>query len=325
MSLILESNRYGKVDFGPIFCAPFIRGFFGHMHWPLYFLYLLGLTWRKTGFAAKTVTLYSHQGNVDLDDNGWTWSLWVKAIYYNFQKNCFVNAFGLSNPGLLHCLRLNIWQKMDTPLIISLTSLKDTQQERFGEVERIKELLLQFLPGFKSPIAIVWNCGCPNEGVYRNMDSFELIQEIKKIFSQLKQIDVPIIFGCNALMPSNVIHAIQNDVDAFWIGNTIPVGNICLDWKKIFKDGVSPLIQRGMKLSGGYSGPEIFDFTREKVVEIRQQEGVETPIIAGGGIRSWRQVKHLSSAEADAVFIGSIVLRPWRMRSIIRAAHRYFS
>lgn len=319
MSLVLNSHRYGTVDFGPIFCAPFIRGFFGSMHWPMYILYLLGLTWKDTGFAAKTVTLTPHHGNVDLDKNGNCWWLWVKAVYFNFLKGCFVNAFGLSNPGLIKCLELGHWQKMKEPIIISLTSIAKNQEDRLNEAHGIAEILGGTLDSFQAPVALQWNTGCPNESVYKDMTEAELAREIIQIFDIFRPLGIPLILSCNALMPISVIKAVEPYVNAFWIGNTVPVGHPAIDWKKIFKNGISPLIRRGMKLAGGYSGPEALELTRTKVIEIHSKSW--KPIIAGGGIRRNRDVEDLRDAGADAVFIGSIVLRPWRMRSVIDEAH----
>lgn len=312
------------IDFGPIFCAPWVRGFFGRMHWPLYFLYPLGLTWKHTGFAAKTIMLHRHFGNVDLDENGNILAPLTRAVYFSFWRNCFVNAFGLSNPGLKKCLELRYWRKMEHPFIISFTSIAQSRNNRLDEVIEASRLLKESIERFNAPVALQYNAGCPNEGVYRDMNAKELTEEILGIVTILKNIGIPIILNINALMPLEVIRAVHESVDAFWIGNTIPVGNPAIDWTKIFEKGVSPLIRRGMKLPGGYSGPEAFTLTAQKVFEIRQAD-IQTPIIAGNGIRYPWHVSDLKKAGANAIFVGSIILRPWRMRSIIREAYLCFA
>ena len=321
MTLKLESPRYGETDFGPIFNAPWVRGFFGSMHWPLYGLYPFGLTWKNTGFAAKTVTLNPHEGNVRIDRNGTVWQPLTKAIYFSFRKNCFVNAVGLSNPGLLRCLTMSHWRKMRRPFILSFTSIAHEQESRLMEARKITNMLLDEIDDFQAPIAIQWDAGCPNDDIYKDMTADELIEELLLIFSILRRLEVPLILNCNALMPLSVIRALHEHVDAFWIGNTVPVKESSpIDWEKIFKDGISPLTRRSMKLSGGYSGPEALPLTIRKVQEIRR-DGIKTPIVAGNGIREPWDVQRLREAGANAVFIGSIILRPRKMKGVIDTAH----
>lgn len=325
MSLKFDCPRYGEVDFGPIFCAPFVRGFFGSMHWPLYILYFFGLTWKGTGFAAKTVTLYRRKGNVKTDINGNVWSLWTKAIYFSFWKDCFVNAFGLGNPGLKQCLALNHWQQRKDPFILSFTSISGDKENRLLDASGIVKRLLAVIDDFKVPFAIQWGVGCPNAGTYRNMDWDTIADEVIEIFDIFRPLGVPLILNCNAFIPTEIVHKLHAHVDAFWIGNTIPVGHPSIDWEKIFKGGVSPLIRRGMKdFPGGYSGPEAWTLTINKVIDIRTY-GIKTPIVAGNGLRYAWQIWEIQEMGADAVFMGSIILRPWRMRTMIRTAHVYFT
>lgn len=325
MSLILTSPRYGKTDFGSTACAPWVRGFFEDMHWPMYGLYSLGLTWKKTTFAAKTITLDFHHGNVQVTPEGKLAHLYEKAVYVNFWKNYFINAFGLSNPGLEQCLALHHWQDRTKPFILSFTSVKKTTQDRLYDVMGIVDMLEPALKTFKAPVALQWNIGCPNAGVYKNITADALAQEIIEIFEILRELEIPLILNCNALMPLEVITKIHAHVDAFWIGNIIPFGNPAMDWKTICPDGISPIVHRGLtETPGGYSGPLALPLTIAKVREIRAHN-ITTPIIAGNGIRKKGDVLALKAVGADAIFIGSIILRPWRMRGVIQTAHDILS
>jgi len=325
MSLILKSPRYGETDFGPIFCAPWVRGFFGFMHWPLYILYILGLTWKGTGFAAKTITFPPRQGNVSVDNNGITWPIWSKAIYVNFWKGYFINAFGLSNPGLVRCLELGHWQKRKSSFLLSFTSTFSDKASRLMDVQDIVEDLLPVLDDFKAPVALQWNIGCPNAGIYKNMSPDKIADEVIESFALLRKLGIPLILNFNALMPIECIQKVHTHVDAFWIGNIIPVGSPEIDWNKMFKGGISPLIRRGLKnFPGGLSGPEAFPLTLAKIREIRACN-IKTPIVAGNGTRTVGNIRSLQTVGTDAAFMGSIILRPWRMKGIIKAAHQYLA
>ena len=88
---------------------------------------------------------------------------------------------------------------------------------------------------------------------------------------------------------------------------------------------VSPLTRRNPNWVGGLSGPACLPLTRNAVEALRH-ENKHIPIVAGNGIRTWDDVQKLHTAGADACFLGSLaVVRPWRMRSIIKYSNKLFA
>jgi dihydroorotate dehydrogenase len=139
------------------------------------------------------------------------------------------------------------------------------------------------------------------------------------------ELGIPIVVNFNPVVPGQIMLTAADHpaCDALWIANTIPWGDPSVDWQAVYKSTESPLKRRGLPVPGGLSGPACLPVTIDKIKEARGLDIVK-PIVAGNGIQSPADVQAVRQAGADAVAIGIVgLVRPWRMRRIIRAANRF--
>lgn len=326
--------RLGKerTAFGPIFCAVGARGFFGegypfHPYWRY-----AGMTWKRTGFAGKTLTLeprrgkkFDEEGNMPLRDDGLTpEELFPRSIWVDFKNGGrMINAVGLSNFGADFYLRTGRYHSINEPFFLSFMPVAKDPSGREAELKTFCQLLVRYFP-FRAPVALQINFGCPNTG----HDPSEFYAEICTLIDMAKSLlGIPIVANTNALMPTAILIETARIADALWIGNTIPFGDKgagrYIDWSRFGE--ISPVRKRGLPADGGLSSPECLPLTLEKVRDLRNG-GVTIPIVGGNGIRTTEDLKKLYRAGCDAVSVGSLgVVKPWRMGGIIRAAHEIFT
>lgn len=308
------------VDFGPVFCAPGALGFDGEGYRLHRALRFLGMTWSTVGFAAKTITRHPNGGNMPIRDRDSTpIELLPRCIVAKPWSGHMLNAVRLSNHGIGWYIDRGYWRKQARPFFLSFMSLAKTSAERLEELRQFVILLGGYLKrNLLAPVALQLNFACPSSG----HDFDELFQEIRQMLDIAQELGIPLVINFNPLVPTEVAAeaAEHSACSALWIGNTIPWGEKGIDWQHIFGTAKSPLIERGFGQAGGLSGPACLAFTIEKVAELRAA-GVSIPIVAGNGIQHSRDVRELKAAGASAIAIGTVaILRPWRMRSIIRTA-----
>lgn len=88
-------------DRGRVFCAPGARGFYGEGYPFHRTSRRFGMTWDRTGFAAKTTTVEKRAGNLPLKDDGVTpRELIPRCIVVKWLSGHVLNAVGLSGPGV---------------------------------------------------------------------------------------------------------------------------------------------------------------------------------------------------------------------------------
>ncbi len=340
----------GSIVYAPIFCAPGGRGFFGEGYpWHRYAKFL-GMTWKRTSFAAKTVTLEPTKGNMPLKKDGLTPKEFKpKCIEVYPYSGHLVNAVGLSNAGLKRLSKDGRWQDFPTNFMLSFMPQGNDLQEKVENARKFVRAFIDFFlrNHFRSQFALQVNCACPNT----KTDTACLLSEAEEIlgcFEPLRELGIPIVANFNPLVPVETIRRTEPFCDAFWIANTVPWGQAAdrIDWRKfarsvtrrdehgfakevvpVDKNGlpVSPLILRGMPAAGGLSGPDCLPITIDTLRKIRSA-GISAPIVAGNGIQCGEDVRKVADAGASAVAISSVaLLRPHRMRGIIRTAHEVFS
>lgn len=316
--------RILKTWFGEIFCATGARGFYGegypfHRYWKY-----LGMDWSLTGFSGKTLTLLPRKGNLPLREDGVTPKEFAPpCIWVNFRNGGeMMNAVGLSNFGAEFYLKSGKYYDIRMPFFISFMCMATDAAGREAELRDFCVMLKRYLP-FRAPVALQENFGCPNSGHDLSVLQREICVHAEIVKSL---VGIPIVINTNALMPTEVFKEAARVADGFWIGNTIPyraeATRGVIDWSR-FGD-TSPIRRRGIGADGGLSSSECLPFTAHKVMELRDS-GVFAPIVAGNGIRNEMDVNILKAAGADAVFVGSLaVVRPQRMRRVIRYAHQLF-
>lgn len=312
------------IDFGPVLDASGTRGFFGEGY-PYHKLFShFGLDFTGSTFVAKTMTLEPREGNMQgLRSNGtmpW-WAFRQRCIVVKPFKGVVLNAVGLSNPGAKALFSVGLWQKRTQPFFLSFMLVRRTMRERIEELKKFVDLFRVFLPGFSHGVGLQLNYSCQNAGVYHE----DLAAEVCEGLSIASSLRIPLMPKFNVLFPVKAAAEISRDssCDALCVSNTIPWGRFYeqIDWYDLFRTSRSPLARFG---GGGLSGAPLLPLVAEWISEARKT-GIEKPINAGGGILHPRDVITLVEAGASSVFIGSVaMLRPWRVRRIIKKAHTVF-
>ena len=311
--------RLQGIDFGPVWAASGARGFFGEGYW-FHSLYPgLKATLEDTTFVAKTVTLDSNIGNMQLRDDWTPVDPFPDCIKFNLFKGIVLNSVGLSNLGTDAALATGRWQARTEPSMLSFMPIAKTRDAKLQETDRYVGRLAAALPDFKGPIALQVNLSCPNTG--ENLR--ELEAEAVDILKILDPLRIPLVPKFNVLTEPRTVLRIAGEtrIDGVCVSNTIPYGQIPdkIHWAAMFGE-ISPLKHLG---GGGLSGWPLFQLVRQWVKEAYGL-GLGFPINAGGGIMSATDVHPLFDAGADSISIATVImLRPWRVRSIIRAAQNY--
>jgi dihydroorotate dehydrogenase len=275
------------------------------------------MTWKRTGFAGKTLTLeprrgkkFDEEGNMPLRDDGLTpEELFPRSIWVDFKNGGrMINVVGLSNFGADFYLRTGRYHSINEPFFLSFMPVAKDPSGREAELRAFCQLLVRHLP-FRAPVALQINFGCPNTG----HDPSEFYAEIYTLIETAKSLlGIPIVANTNALMPTAILIETARIADALWIGNTIPFGDKgagrYIDWSRFGE--ISPVRKRGLPADGGLSGPECLPLTLEKVRDLRNG-GVTIPIVGGNGIRTTEDLKKLYQTNYNTIFVGSLnIVKP---------------
>lgn len=312
-------------DYGKVFCAPGALGFFGEGYPYHQVMKWLGMRWVGTGFVSKTIVFPPRAGNMPFRSDQLTprERLIPRSIVIKPLSGHVLNAVGLSGPGAHWALNTGRWQARREPFMISFMSVAPTTKERLAETRAFVVLLKPYLPQFLGKVALQVNRACPNTD--HPPDDF--YAETNDMLDILSELGIPLVVNYNPTVPGEVMLATANHYacDALWIGNTIPWGDPRINWQALFGNNESPLARRNLPVpgGGGLSGPACLPHTIERVLVARRL-GITKPIVAGNGIQRSSDVTLLRKAGADAVAIGAVAMvRPWRMRSIIKTANEY--
>ncbi|MBI5530740.1 MAG: hypothetical protein HY918_04570 [Candidatus Doudnabacteria bacterium] len=309
------------VDFGSVWGQSGIQNFFGEGYPFHKFCKPFGLDFSGITFVAKTTTVAPRVGNMPLKKDGTTPAeLKPKCIVVKPFAGVALNAVGLSGHGLKALLDTGKWQARREPFMISFMSVAATAGERLAETKEFVDVLKPRLSEFKANIAIQRNASCPNVGLEK-ISPDEFIDESWRHLGVLSMLGVPIVDKYSVTTEPETAVAISRHpcLSAVCVSNTVPWGKLPekIDWQELFGTKESPLKKFG---GGGLSGWPLLPLTADWVKAARDA-GLEKPIAAGGGILNATAVDVLKEAGADAVCIGSVaMLRPWRVRGIIRHA-----
>lgn len=312
------------VDFGPVWDASGVRGFFGgdeYLHHKV-FKHLPGFSFDGSTFVAKTTTLLARQGNMPLGGrDGLTPQEWKpRCIVVKPFRGAVLNAVGLSGPGAAALFEAGRWQLRFKPFFLSFMSVAPAADERLAELRLFVMMLKSRLPSFLAPVGLQINYSCPNVGLHRD----DLISEIRVGLDAAAELGIPVVIKLSVVIPPQVARVLAEHAacDALCVSNTVPWGQFPerIDWKGLFGSEVSPLADLG---GGGLSGAPIFPLVKAWLSEIRDL-GCPKPINVGGGLLKPKDVYQLFAAGAHSVFIGSMaILRPWNVQPSIQAAYRY--
>lgn len=307
------------INFGPVWGASGVQGFFGEGYWFHVLLKLVGLVFHGMTFVAKTTTYLKQLGNMAMNTDGITPAHWFPdCVVTRLRSGAALNAIGLSGPGVQALLDTGRWQTRTEPFFISFMSVAPTSGERLGEVRAFAEMLEDRLPEFHPGVlGLQWNVSCPNVGVH----SEDLVNEVSNGLDMLGGLGIPVLVKLSVTVSVSIACEIGKHpaCDGVVVSNTIP-------WKvvdpalkmQLFGSERSPLEKYN---GGGLSGAPLLPLVIKWVKGARAL-GFTKHINAGGGILHPEHVSQLFEAGADSVFLGSIAfLRPWRVRACIRRAY----
>ncbi len=310
--------RLRGIEFGPVWDASGVRGFFGEGYW--YHRLIPGLSFKGSTFVAKTTTLGPRKGHMPLRKDFTPAERKPKCIAVKARQGAVLNAVGLSGPGAEALLLDGRWQERTEPFFLSFMPVGETPQQRFSELNVFVRLLDKFRIEFQAPFGLQINVSCPNTGhAFGDIET-----ETRMLLTRAATLRIPLVPKFSAITPVDIVARIARhpDCDAVCVSNTVPWGQVDPIMRHAFSGSLtSPLAEYG---GGGLSGAPIFpivvDWVKRAVAS-----GFPKPINAGGGILGPRDVQTLKNAGAASVFLGSIaVVRGWRVRKTIRAAHHCF-
>ncbi|MFA7253385.1 MAG: hypothetical protein WC107_02415 [Patescibacteria group bacterium] len=320
--------RFGNVTFPfNVFCATGAREFFGEGYWFHRYFRLLGLTWKETNLASKTITLRPRTGNKDggnmkLGRDGISpKELFPDCIIPHIMSGHVLNAVGLSGPGFIDLIYRDLWQKLREPFVLSFMAVGKTPDERAQEYDTFAKFMKSHLSEFMSPFVIQVNFGCPNAGLPLDTLRDEVTGALETLFG----LGIPLVPNFSPLVPAEFLKELEDTglCAGFWIANTIPYAHDDLG-ESIFGSPISPLILRGFS-GGGISGPRCLKYTVRTICQARKC-GVTLPIIGGNGIQTPWGVEMVMNAGATGIAIGTMAMVPPRMlmmRAVIKTANRY--
>jgi len=308
--------------YGPVWDGAGVRGFSKEGYW-YHSLFPGGIRFEGSTFVAKTVTAQANQGNMDLRPFHYTpEDYFPDCIHVDLVQGIALNSVGLANPGIESFLTRKRWQKLQEPFFISFMTLNTPEEGYLRETEYFKNVLKRSLPHFSSrQVGLQLNVSCPNVGADMNT----IVKKALAQLSILGELDMPIVVKLNLLVTPEEAARIASHprCDGLCIANTVPFGKYyeASFWDKLFPKG-SPLLARNEKYGGGgLSGklllPEVVKWVR-RFREIDRN----THVNAGGGIMHANDVEKLLNAGANSISFATVAMvRPWRVKSIISAAH----
>jgi len=314
------------IEFGSVFGASGVQGFFGEGYRHHQILRLFGLSLRGVTFVAKTVTTKKRKGKMPLKNDGITPKEWFpRCVKVYFRQGAMLNAVGLSNPGITALLDTGQWQKRDRPFLLSFAPVEPTPKDRIAEVRQFKCQLLSRLPTLQTQVGLQIDCSCPNVDIEK--DPNLLANEVKNWLAILSALKIPLMPKFSVLTPVQVAKKIADDpnCDAICVSNAIhwdDLDKVGIDCEELFSTNISPLAEFG---GGGLSGKPLFPLVVDWLIRSRRI-GTGKPILVGGGVSCSDDVNAIHYFGGSAIFIGSVVnLRWWRTRKIVARAHQLFS
>lgn len=312
--------RLRGIEFGDVWDASGVRGWFGEGQ-PFHpFLRPFGLGFAGATFVAKTTTLHPRQGNLRTTPDRLRPRLFRQpSVEVRWWKGVALNAVGLTGPGFEALLATGRWQALRDPFFLSFMAVAPTPEERLAEVQGFVRLLRQALPSFSAPVGLQVNLSCPNVA----LEMEPLVRDAARHLDEYATLGIPVVPKLSVASPVEFALAIGRHpaCDALCVSNTIPWGKLPdrIDWRGLFGSDRSPLERFG---GGGLSGWPLLPLVAEWVRDARAR-GFARPINAGGGVLRPRDVDVLLDAGAESVFIGSMtILRGWRVQRTIRHALR---
>ena len=242
---------------------------------------------RLGAIIPKTVTRQPREGNPE--------PRLYRGVFWASPESgelCFLNSFGLNNPGIEAALweKAPAWANSSTNFLLSLAA---DSTEEFGEMAQ----MTRDVAGFE---AIELNLSCPNVKD-RQLFSYHPDSTFDAVAAVKRYAEVPVLVKLAPNVPDITPiarAAVEAGADALTISNTIPAMTIDVDTRRPALGNVT----------GGLSGPGLHPVAVALVYRTAQalkKEGVGVPIIGVGGIFTAKDALEFILAGATAVQVGS--------------------
>ncbi|MDA0263093.1 MAG: dihydroorotate dehydrogenase [Chloroflexi bacterium] len=247
----------------------------------------------------KTVTRLARQGNPEPQ--------WYPVSYreaWDAGDTLFLNAIGLTNPGIEAALRdvTPTWDRWNATVLLSFAS---DSVEQFSEMAAMTNRGA----GFQG---IELNLSCPNveDGSLFGHSASLTAQAVAAVRANT---DLPVLAKLAPNVPDITViakAAVDSGADALTICNTMPAMRIDVHSRQ-------PVLGN---ITGGLSGPGLRPISLALVYQVAKV--VDVPIIGVGGIFTGEDAAEYILAGASAVQIGSANLvglaAPWRILSELK-------
>jgi len=316
--MICERSKSFLDTFGRVYLASGVKGIDGEGYWyDRWYRAIPGYNWKGATFIAKTVTLEARDGNLPLKENLQPKQHFPKCVKVYPFRGAMMNAVGVSSPGLQAVLDSGVWYTRTKPFLISLIPVKHSSADRISEMEACAQLIQANLDKFQTQIGLQLNISCPNVHI-----DFEMhMEDVTKCIEILKKTGLPLDLKVSVGFPAPLVRRIANmhNLECVTCSNTIPYG-----WFKtrINWENYNHLVDLG---GGGLSGKPLLPFVLDWIREYTSSVWSGVAVKGCGGIMSKEDVASMERVGAKAVELGTVkLLRPWRVRGIIKEAERVF-
>ena len=293
-----------------------------------YFRLMFGKKFGHEGatFAAKTITLSAQEGRLPLCEDGMTpKEMFPECIKVYPKTGEVLNDVKHSNRGLDFYLGREIWMDIVQNFFVSASSDAGTRLERLVEWKGIAKLLSRYFPSLKCQAGLVISPACPNIDAHNNhKDEHEFVDEVLGILDVLDHLKIPKVVKVGISLSGDGARKIADhrNCDALQVTNAVKWGSPLIDWNKRFGTNRSPLARHGEgDKVGGYSGPLLLPLLIDWLKNNRHL--VDKPVIAGGGMTSWRDVRRVAQVvRPDGYAFSSImIVRPWLVQETVDEAN----
>ena len=237
--------------------------------------------------VTPSLTLHERKGNLS-----WLapWQC-VRPLFDGHHIVGFVNAKGLSNPGLSWWLR-NVEPLLERPVVVSIYS------QNIDEIRTMAVMLKS-----DKIAAIELNASCPNTGEVFYENSVNVMGAVMRLKETTAlPVIVKVSVAQDLLFLSEALHGIADAISI----NAVP-------WKMVFPSERSPLHHLG---GGAVSGKAAQELNWNAVCQLKLKGTI--PVI-GPSVWRYEDIAALRRIGADAVSFGSVFLRfPHRVTGWVR-------
>lgn len=232
------------------------------------------------------------KGSFTLNQRSGLFSQILKTLRFDFKHNCWRNKIGLRNPGIKYAIeKYYICKSENEKKNNNMTSIISIAILNKNEIEPLHNLV-------PNDCNIELNVSCPNVDDEKETDYKSIVYKELGVFY-----DTSRKWCIIKLSPHDTIKQVdilyKQGFRQFHCSNTLPK-----------EDG-----------SGGLSGHVLRPYTTELVEDIKEKYP-DSKIIAGGGIRNYRDITHYRNHGASHFSVSTLCFNPF-MFYLFYTDHRF--